>query len=396
MGLIERYIFGKVLRAFLLAVVTLSVTVWLTQALRQFDLVSALGQSLGTFFQISLLLLPALATVVAPIALLLAVMYTFSSLNDGSELVVMNASGARQWMMLKPVLLVALIALTFLTAMSLYFSPLSMRVWREMITNVRGSVITSVLREGEFMKLADGLIFQLRGRSSDGGMQGIFLSDTREKDETITYLAQQGAVVDTPLGVLLVMRDGTIQRQRKSDNSIAIIQFTSYAFDLSSFSSRAETRSYRPAERPTSYLFNPDPDDRLFQQHPEKYRAEIYTRFSTPLNALVFAIVPLAFLAQAESNRRGRAPTMFMAVTATVIVAVLEFVLGGAAEDSTIAAIALFAVPIIATGTAIALILLGKQPKPPEAALAFMDRISSRAQNLMRRPGTVVATNAPQ
>ena len=81
------------LSAFLLTLVALSATVWLTQALRQFDLVSAMGQTIVTFFQITLLLLPPLATVVAPVALLIAVIYTFTSLNDGSELVVINACG---------------------------------------------------------------------------------------------------------------------------------------------------------------------------------------------------------------------------------------------------------------------------------------------------------------
>ena len=52
-------------RAFVLTLVVLAATVWLIQALREFDLVSAMGQTIVTFLQITLLLLPALATVVA-------------------------------------------------------------------------------------------------------------------------------------------------------------------------------------------------------------------------------------------------------------------------------------------------------------------------------------------
>ena len=105
---IESYIFEKIARAFLLAFAALTMTVWLTQALRQFDLVSAMGQTIVTFFQITLLLLPSLTTVTAPIALMLAVIYTFNSMNQGSELVVINAAGTKQWWLLKPVLLAAL------------------------------------------------------------------------------------------------------------------------------------------------------------------------------------------------------------------------------------------------------------------------------------------------
>jgi lipopolysaccharide export system permease protein len=94
MKLIELYVLKKMARAFLLILVALASTVWLTQALREFDLVSAMGQTIVTFLQITLLLLPALTTVVSPVALLIGVIYTFRMLNDGSELVVINASGA--------------------------------------------------------------------------------------------------------------------------------------------------------------------------------------------------------------------------------------------------------------------------------------------------------------
>ena len=116
---IENYILQKIVRAFLLSFAALTMTVWLTQALRQFDLVSAMGQTIVTFFQITLLLLPSLTTVTAPIALLLAVIFTFNSMNQGSELVVINAAGAKQWWLLKPVLIAALGVFVFMATMTL-------------------------------------------------------------------------------------------------------------------------------------------------------------------------------------------------------------------------------------------------------------------------------------
>jgi lipopolysaccharide export system permease protein len=96
MNLLETYIFKRMVGGFLLSLVTLSMTVWMTQALREFDLVTGQGQSIGTFFKLTLLLLPGLVTIVSPIALLIGVIYTFTLLNNDSELVVINASGAPQ------------------------------------------------------------------------------------------------------------------------------------------------------------------------------------------------------------------------------------------------------------------------------------------------------------
>ncbi|HMN84696.1 MAG TPA: LPS export ABC transporter permease LptF [Bauldia sp.] len=384
MKLIERYVYRKILNAFLLSLVVLASTVWLTQALREFDLVSAQGQTILAFFQMTLLLLPGLTSIVAPVALMIAVIYTFTSLNDGSELVVINASGARQWSLLKPVLIVALGASVFMAAMTLYFSPLSLRTWREMITNVRGSVLTSILKEGQFMSLAPGLTFQLRSRGPDGTLRGIFLSDSREANETVTYVAEHGKVLDSPLGMFLVMSDGPIQRTNATDKTIAIIQFTSYAFDLSSFSSRSEVKVFKPIEQPTLYLLNPSRNDRQYQKAPEKYLAEFHSRMTTPLNALVFALVPIVFMAQAETTRQSRGATIGLAVSTVIGAAVLQFVLAGAAEGSTAAVVAMYALPLAIAGLSIALVLLGIQLKPPERILMFFDRVAARLKGLFR------------
>ena len=103
----------------------------------------------------------------------------------------------------------------------------------------RSSPAGTVLREGEFMSLAPGLTFHLRRRAPDGTLEGIFMSDSRDPDQTVTYLAERGAVLDNPLGVFMLMNNGTIQKASKKDKSNSIIEFTSYAYDLSSFSAQS-------------------------------------------------------------------------------------------------------------------------------------------------------------
>ncbi|MCB1495901.1 MAG: LPS export ABC transporter permease LptF [Bauldia sp.] len=393
MKLIERYIFSKLVYAFVLSLVALTTTVWLTQALRQFDLVSAMGQTLITFFQVTLLLLPPLATVVAPVAVMIAVIYTFNSLNDGSELAVINSTGTRQWSLLKPVLMLAVGVTVFMACMTLYLSPLSLRLWRETITNVQGNVLTSILKEGEFIELEDNLVFQLRQRAPDGTLRGIFMSDSRDSDETVVYLAERGAVLDSEIGVFLVMSDGTIQRRNEKEKTISIIQFSSYAFDLSTYSSKSEAPPYRPRERPTFYLFDPDANDKYYQRKPETYRQELYTRFATPLNAMVFALLPLVFLSQAETTRQSRSTTIAMASGSALAIAGLSFTLSVASGESMIAAIALFLLPLGMIGASVTLILMGIQPRPPEKLLIFGDKVTVRVKRMLRIPVASVATS---
>jgi lipopolysaccharide export system permease protein len=190
MKLLERYVLRRIVSSTLLTFISLGAMVWLSQALRQFDIVTADGQAVTTFFQISVLLVPVLVAVVFPVSLLIAVIYTFSSLNSDAELVVINASGARQGALLKPVVIVAVFSTFIVASMTLYFSPLALRTWQTLITNVRGNIISSFMTDGAFVSLTPKLVFHMRNRNQDGSLRGIFLSDDRDPAKTVTYLAE--------------------------------------------------------------------------------------------------------------------------------------------------------------------------------------------------------------
>ncbi len=381
---IERYILVRTAASTLMVFVALGAMVWLSQSLRQFNLVSANGQSIWTFLTVSSLLLPAMLSFVLPIALLIATIYTFTSLNTDSELVVINASGASQAVLLRPALVLGTVTALIVAAMSLHFTPMSLRAWQDMLSQVRSDILTNVMREGEFMQLGDGLTFHMSDRLADGTMAGIFLADDRGEKTSVTYLAERGGMIENPLGTFLVMGNGTIQQRSKLDGSISMIEFSSYAFDLTSFSStpEQEQRALTAGERTLGYLFAPDPDDRYLREQPEKFRIEIHKRVTTPLYALVFALLPLAYLAQAQSSRQSRAVSIAGAVAAAAIIQVAGIVLPGLAEQSFVAFVAMYALPLAIAAGAIVLVLTGMQIRPPERVVAMAERIVERASTV--------------
>ena len=394
MRLIERYIFRKITGATVLTFVALGTMVWLSQALRQFDLVTANGQSVWTFFYVSALLIPALVTIVLPVALLIAVIYAFIHLNGDLELVVVNSSGASQLTILRPVLLIGVVVTLMVAAMSLYFAPLSLRSWQFLITNVRSDILTTILQPGQFMQPVAGLTIHIRSRDPDGTLHGIFVSDDRDPGETSTYLAERGAVIDNPLGVFMIMNNGTIQQRSKVDQSISMIEFSSYAFDLSSFRSSSTTPQLHPAARSTSYLLNPNPDDPYFRKYPGKFRAELHDRLSSPLYGLLFAVLPLVFLGQSVSPRQSRAASATMAVIVTTALRALGVFLPNLAETSTLAIWLMYAVPLGGVLIASVLVLTGRQLQPPEAIVTFAEAVFARTSGMLRSGVTAPAAGS--
>ena len=92
MSLVEAYILRIVRSSFLVALGVLTAVIWVTQALKEFDLLTTKGQSLVVFLGVTALGIPALVMVIAPIALFMAVLYALNKLNGDSELIVMSAA----------------------------------------------------------------------------------------------------------------------------------------------------------------------------------------------------------------------------------------------------------------------------------------------------------------
>ena len=102
MGSIGRYIFRTTFGAFLIVLVSLTGAIWITQALRDVDLMTSQGQTVLVFIGITSLVIPHLVLVIAPVALVVAVAHNLHKLTTDSEIIVMNGAGMRPWRLLQP------------------------------------------------------------------------------------------------------------------------------------------------------------------------------------------------------------------------------------------------------------------------------------------------------
>src|SRR3954468_18943158 len=102
MGSIGRYIFRTTFGAFLVVLISVTTLMWITQALRNIDLMTGQGQTMLVFVGITGLIIPLLMLLIAPIALMIAVAHVLSKLGNDSELIVMNAAGMAPRQIFKP------------------------------------------------------------------------------------------------------------------------------------------------------------------------------------------------------------------------------------------------------------------------------------------------------
>ena len=249
---IEQYVFRTAAYAFLTGLAALTGIVWVTQALRQVDLLTNKGQSLLVFLTITGLTTPLLVAIIAPAALFVGVLYCLNKLNGDSELVVMNAAGVSPTRLLKPFLILSVLVYALLAALYLEVMPWSFNAIETLSTLIRADFIANFARPGAFNELTSGFIFHFRERGADGALRGVFIQDRRDPTHITTYIAEVGKTVARNDETYLVLSKGSYQRPERSGDS-AIVTFDDYAIDLSQFMHQGDNIK-RPRERSTAEL----------------------------------------------------------------------------------------------------------------------------------------------
>lgn len=327
MSLIGRYILRQAFIAFAASLTTLTGIVWLTQVLREIDVITTQGQTFATFLTMTILALPAFTSVIAPVALFIAIVHTLNRLHADSELIVINAAGLARHHVFAPFLALAALVAVFVTVTNVFLMPLSLSTLRVMITEARADLISHVLQPGRFSTPEPGLTFHIRERTPRGELRGLLVTDEREKTQQLTYIAETGRIVTNREGSFLVMENGNVQRQRRSQpNDIQIVRFDRYLVDIAQLAlSASKEVFYKPRERSIAYLLNPDPNDPHYAFDAGRFRSELHQRLSSPLLPFALAFIALAFLGGARTTRERGEFAVGLAIVSAVAIEIALF-----------------------------------------------------------------------
>ncbi|CAH1672654.1 LPS export ABC transporter permease LptF [Chelatococcus asaccharovorans] len=358
MGLIDRYILRNVVGAFLACLSALTLVIWITQILKELDLVTGKGQTIGIFLVVTLLSLPALITIIAPAALFIATLYALNRLNGDSELIVMSAAGIPPVRLLRPFALFTVTVTLAVGVMTVYLMPQSFNSLRDLVTKIRADFVANIVKEGQFTTLDTGITFHYREKSGDA-LLGIFLQDQRDRNKVVVYIAERGQAVDVKGQSYLLLETGSVQRQEPGSKDSAIVTFERYAIDLSVFAQEGADVIYKPRERSTWALMTPDPNEPYFKLQEGRFRAELHDRFSAPLYCIAFMLIAFAALGEARTTRQGRGAAILAAILGVILVRVAGFAASSAAVRSPTALIGVYGAPLAGGLVSLVIIFYG-------------------------------------
>lgn len=326
MNNLTRYISGQIIFTVFVTTLMLTCIMWLAQSLRYIDFIANKGAPILLFCKMIIYLLPNLVVIVAPIAVLIGILFVYNKLIADHELIVMQASGVGYWQIAKPAVLISCLVTVFLYAFTLYFLPLSFRKYRDISMTLREKSLTSLVQIGQFNTLGHYTIYA-RSQDSQGNFLGLLIYDGDQKEKSTIFMAEKGILLDQEGTGRLLLINGNRQEKDQDINKPSILYFDRYvveAKEKSSGEEKGNKRFLRVYERYLGDLLNPP--ENLSSAMRLEFIASAHQRLISPLFALAFGLLSVCTMILGSYNRQGRVFNILMACVFATILEILSIV----------------------------------------------------------------------
>ncbi|MDB3903178.1 LptF/LptG family permease [Candidatus Pelagibacter sp.] len=313
--IIYRNIAQECTKFFLLILFTISIIIWVLQAVNYLDFVTEDGHGFLVYFNYTLLSFPRIFSKIFPFAVFLAFAYIILKYENRNELVIFWNFGIKKiqfinffikfsfWFVFVSILLNALIA------------PYTQDKARSFIRSSDLDFFESILKPKKFIDIVENLTIYFDERNENGELINIFLNDKSGQSSQITF-AKNGKIENRGNRKMLVLQEGITINE--INGKISQFKFSKTDFNISKFSTRS-TITKKTQETSTKHLikcviiFHKSNDEIDFskitldrncdEDNLENIHQELYSRLIKPLYITFLITVSLLLILKSKNDR---------------------------------------------------------------------------------------------
>lgn len=257
-----------------------------------------------------------------------------------------------------------------------------MQKLRSYISKVRADLVSVIVKEGKFQNVGKGLVVHIAGRAPGGLLKGIFIYDNRDPKKALTYLAKDGSVLEVLDRAYLLLEQGQIHRRDVKSGDLSIINYDSYAFNLTTLTPGKTGNSYSQMELNTLELLSPDKEDPFYKDYPGRFRAELHTRLTGGLYPILVVLSLLTFIGNPSSHRQGQVIVIIVACASIVGLRGLTIFGEGALRTNGAMLYLVWGLPLAYIATSVFLLKTDRSALPPEWLAKIESGVSKAADAL--------------
>ena len=307
-NLLYRKISADIAYFFLTASVSITLIIWVVQAVNYLDIVSEDGHSLKVYFGYSILSLPKIFSKILIFIFFISCFYIINRYEENNEILVFWTNGIKKISLINFLLKFSIIFLIFQLILTIYLVPYTQNISRIYIKNSNIDFLPKLLIEKKFINVFKNLTVFLDKFDQQGNISKIYINEKLDDNSFKIIMADRGKVLKLEDQYILKLFNGNIINSNKSN--FYNINFKETNYDLSNFSPKTVTHQ-KIQQVNTVILYNcvfdfyikRKIDKKTCPRKIESISEELYNRVVIPFYILILSLISSSLLIKPKSNK---------------------------------------------------------------------------------------------
>ena len=224
---------------FLITIFTISLIIWVLQAVNYLDFVIEDGHGFIVYFKYTLLSFPKILSRVFPFAIFLSFAYIFLKYESKNELVIFWNFGIKKINFINFFVKLSFSFVLLSLLLNALIVPLFQDKARSFIRSSDLDFFESILKPKKFIDIIKNLTIYFDEKGEGGELKNIFLNDKSSETESQTTFAKTGILKERGNTRLLILYDG--RTINYINGNISEFKFSKTDFNISKYTSNTTT-----------------------------------------------------------------------------------------------------------------------------------------------------------
>ena len=240
------------IKFFTLTIFSLSLIVWIIQAVNYLDFVSEDGHGFKVYFLYTLFNIPKVVSRLMMFVFFISLFYSIIRMEDKNELIILWINGIKKTELKRLIIFISLFFLFLQLLLNAFVTPKSQDLARSFIRGSNIDFLPSLIKEKKFIDIVEGLTIFIDEKKENQKFKNVFLKENIKNSYQIIF-AKSGEIKLENNNIFMILNEGKLIDKNKKDQRI--ISFDETVFNLSKYQTKSITMQ-KIQEADTLFLHN--------------------------------------------------------------------------------------------------------------------------------------------
>ena len=303
--LIYRKLSLDILSFFLVASLSITLIVWVIQAVNFLDIVSEDGHSLKVYFSYTILNLPRIFSKILIFVFFISAFYIINKYEENNEILVFWTNGVKKISFINFVFKLSFFFVILQLVLSIIIVPYTQNLGRTYLKDSNIDFLPTLISEKKFINIFSNLTIFVEEYNKNGNIEKIFIHEKINDKDSKIIIAENAKIIKLGEKYKISLLNGGIANI--NGENIYNINFKKTEYDLSKFTTKSITH---PKIQEISSLqlidcfnnFDPNKNNICKDRKLKSIAEEMFKRFIVPFYIFILSLISSSLILKPKKN----------------------------------------------------------------------------------------------